>query len=134
MRNSVGTSGHILIFTRLILKRTSVARAWSYFDIQNLRLVILYISDTLGYKFKLFSDLAILVKERLKSDPRLSEISLSCSPPGVRFYISYFFMNHNGHAFDVDENYDVLNIIIARKCLFLVNNNKYLMCHYIIYL
>jgi hypothetical protein len=29
-------------------------------------------------------------------------------------------MNHNGHAFDVDENYDVLNIIIARKCLFLV--------------
>jgi hypothetical protein len=82
MRTSVGTSGHILIFTRLILKRTSVARAWSYFDIQNLRLVILYISD--------------------------------------RFYISYFFVNHNGHAFDVDENYDALNIIIARKCLFLV--------------
>ena len=27
-----------------------------------------------------------LVRERLKSYPRVLEISLSCTPPGVRFY------------------------------------------------
>ena len=36
-----------------------------------------------------FSNSSSLVRERLKSYPRVSEISLSCTPPGVRFYISH---------------------------------------------
>ena len=35
---------------------------------------------------------ASLVRERLKSYPRVSEISLSCTPHGVRFYISSVLM------------------------------------------
>ena len=38
-----------------------------------------------------FSNSASLVRERLKSCPRVSEISLSCTPPGVRFYVSHFW-------------------------------------------
>ena len=39
-------------------------------------------------RFQSFSNSASLVRERLKSYPRVSEISLSCTLPGVRFYIS----------------------------------------------
>ena len=39
--------------------------------------------------FQSFFNSANLVRERLKSSPRVSEISLSCTPPGVRLYISF---------------------------------------------
>jgi hypothetical protein len=40
-------------------------------------------------RFQSFSNSASLVRERLKSYPRVSEISLSCTLPGVRFYMSH---------------------------------------------
>ena len=45
-------------------------------------------SPTPLVRFQSFSNSASLVRERLKSYPRVSEIFLSCTPPGVRFYIS----------------------------------------------
>ena len=42
----------------------------------------------LWVRFQSFSNSTSLVRERLKYYPRVSEISLSCTPPGVRFYIS----------------------------------------------
>ena len=43
-------------------------------------------------RFKFFSNSASLVRERLKSYPRVSDISLSCTPTGVRFFISRLFI------------------------------------------
>jgi hypothetical protein len=40
-------------------------------------------------RFQTFADSASLVSERLKFYPRVSEISLSCTFAGVRFYISH---------------------------------------------
>ena len=45
-------------------------------------------------RFQLFSNSASLVRERLKSYPRVSEISLSCTP---RCQILYFFLGCHSH-------------------------------------
>jgi hypothetical protein len=45
-------------------------------------------TSTYGVRFQSFADSASLVGERLKSFPRVSEISLSCTFAGVRFYMS----------------------------------------------
>jgi hypothetical protein len=42
-----------------------------------------------------------LVRERLKSYPRVSEISLSCTHRGVRFYISLYFNHQNENAIEL---------------------------------
>ena len=41
----------------------------------------------------LYTRQASLVRERLKSYPRVSEIYLSCTHRGVRFYISFLYFN-----------------------------------------
>jgi hypothetical protein len=55
-----------------------------------------YMLCSLWARFQSFSNSASLVREGLKSYPRVSEISLSCTPPCVRFYIS-------------DEGFDPIN-------------------------
>ena len=64
-------------------------------------------------RFQSFADSTSLVIERSKSYPRMSEISLSCTFVGVRFYISHFW-DRPVHTFS-DVRFSYLALVQDKK-------------------